>query len=502
MSLWPHQNASIKAATLAIAAGQRSGMIVLPTGAGKTATVLSLGRELDLPMLFLVHRDRLAQQTRAAAKKWWPEASAGLIQRERDEWSGDLFHGAPKLVIASVQTLHQERRLFPIPQNRFGIVVADEAHHAPSASWSRILEWFRPKFLLGVTATPKRLDKKGLDGWFGKEPLYSYSIFQAIADGVLCPVDSRSVETNIDLEAVEAAHGEFRAAQLAKAINLPSRNQKIVEAYQQHAGGRRAIAFCVDVDHCEALAQHFANAWLRAAAVHSKMLDDPDAILDAFAAGKLDVLTSCEVLTEGFDDPGVSCVLMCRPTMSRALYIQMVGRGLRRADGKADCLVIDFTDNHTKHKLAQSQDLFGKKKKFGTAESLEPAEKEKEGDGLQGLDVPVLSWKVKDQCPWPEMPTLDNYVSLFPWDDKPASNGQLKYLASFGVQVGQKLTKGEATWLLDRCKEYESTFPKPATPAQRRCLEQAGLWSNGMSRSQASALITNLKRAEAADVGF
>lgn len=490
VDLYLHQRTSVEAGMLAIGAGRDSGLIVLPTGAGKTIVVMTLGRRLAWPMLFLVHRDRLIQQAVAAAARAWPEASVGVIQAERDEWGPTLFGPAPDLVIGAVQSLHP-RRLERIPRDRFGLLAVDEAHHAPSSSWSRILAHFQSKFRLGVTATPKRLDGRGLVEWFGQEPLYSYSIFQAIKDRVLVPVDSKEIKTELDLSAI-AVRGDFSQEQLARQVNTPSRNAKIVEAYQLHGQGRRAVAFCVDVNHCDSLAQHFAEAGLRAAAVHSQMLDDADAILDAFARGELDVVATCEMLTEGFDDPGVSCLLMTRPTMSRALYIQMIGRGLRQAARKTDCLVIDFTDNAGRHKLACSLNLFGKRK---PEEPSAKAASDRDPDRPVAVpvDVPVLSWSLQESCPWPGLPTLADYVSVFPWDDEAASDNQRRYLQRFGVQVSGSLTKGEAGYLIDRCQEYEATFPAPATSWQREYLEQAGLWTEGMGKRQASQLIGSLK---------
>lgn len=490
IELWPHQLASIEAVILAIEAGLKHGLIVLPTGVGKTGMALSLARRLNWDVLFLVHRDRLVTQTVNAAARFWPEATVGVIQAERDEWGPDLFGSAPKLVVAAVQSLH-ERRLLAMPRRRFGLVIADEAHHAPSPSWARILDHFEARFRLGITATPQRLDKKGLAGWFGQEALYSYSIHRAIEEEFLARVDSRSVPTQVDLSSVEGRR-DLSPEALAKLVNTPSRNAQVVEAYQEFAAPRRAIAFCVDVSHCEALAQRFANAGLRSAAVHSKSLEDQDEVLDAFAAGRLDVVCSCEVLTEGFDDPGVSCILMARPTMSRSLYIQMVGRGLRKAPGKRDCLVIDFTDNHAKHKLACSLDLFGRKGQGGAAAT--PDYRDADTPPAVQPDLPVVSWQLAESCPWPALPSLTEYLPLFPWDEEPATDGQVRYLTGFGVKVGGSLTKGEACYLIDRCKEFEATFPRPATEAQQRYLERAGLWQEGMGRRQASVLIGNLKR--------
>lgn len=498
VQLWPQQLAAIEAVQLGITSGLAAGSVILPTGTGKTGTVLSLARRLGWRTLFLVHRDRLIKQTIAAAGRFWPEATAGIVKGGYDEWDHTLFGGRPDLVVASVQSLH-ERRLQRMPRDLFGLVVVDEAHHAASPSWARIIERFHSRFRLGVTATPVRLDGKGLATWFGREPLYSYSLFQAIADGRLAQVDSRRVDTKIDLSKLDIVN-DFVLSKLADAVNTPERNGQVVDAYIEHGGNRRAVAFCVDVAHCIKLADAFSALGIPAVAIHSKNGEDAnDRLLDEFAAGKYQVATNCEVLTEGFDDPGISCLLMARPTMSRALYIQMIGRGLRLAPGKTTCLAIDFTDNCEKHKLACSTDLFGRQAKgrsqAGPAEWADETTDEKADESP--LSTPILSWKLKGSNPWPELPSLDNYESLFPWDDEPSSDAQMRLVKSFGLEIGRRLTKGEAGYLIDRCKEFDATFPTPATAKQRAYLEYAGLWRDGMTKRQASVLIGAHHRTKA-----
>jgi superfamily II DNA or RNA helicase len=496
IQLRPPQLASIDGVQLAIAAGEKEGLVVLPTGTGKTIMSMALSRRLGLPTLFLCHRDRLIQQTVKAASVAWPEAEVGVIQGERDEWGRGLF-GVPSLVVASVQSLY-EKRLLRIPRDRFGFVIADECHRAATVGWTRILEWFQPAFRLGMTATPQRLDGKGLAPLFGREPVYAYSLFQAIADEMLVQVDSREIDTRIDLSKL-AVVNDFVLSKLADAVNTPERNGMIVDAYVEHGQGRRAIAFCVDVEHAIKLADAFNALGIAAASVSSKQSGEiNDQVLDDFAAGKYQVVTNCEVLTEGFDDPGVSCLLMARPTMSRALYIQMVGRGLRLHPDKVDCRVIDFTDNCKKHKLACSTDLFGRHK-AGKATATSLAAGTPAAPASQGpLSTPILSWKIKGSNPWPELPDLENYESIFPWDDDPATSAQIKAVKAFGLEVGRSLTKGEASYLIDRCKEFESTFPTPASVRQRYYLEQCGLWTDGMSKRQASAMIVRHQKTQRA----
>ncbi len=497
--LWPHQEAAIQSVLLALAAGRKSGLVVLPTGCGKTGMVLSLGARLQVPMLFLVHRDELLAQTCLAAARFWPSAYAVAIRSGVRHWDGSALNGhrLPDLAVAMVPTL--VRRLDTIASTRFAMVVADEAHLSLARTWQRVISHFREAFLLGVTATPERLDSKPLSTLYGEQPLYSYSLHQAIQDGRLCPLRVESVVTEVDLDAIETVGGDFAKEQLAVAVNTPGRNAQVVEAYQMHGTGRRAIAFCVDVDHCEDLAESFRAAGVRAAAVHGQLDRDVvrPGILQDFARGQYQVLTSCEVLTTGFDDPGVACVLWARPTQSKTLYIQGTGRGLRLAPSKADCLVIDFTDNCHKHKLVCALDLTGRKKPLGVNASGEAETHEREDSPAELVDVPIVAWQLKQVCPWPAVPSVDGYVPMYDWHNDPATSGQLRALASYGLSPNECLSKGEASYLLDRCAEYDAAFPLPATPKQRYCLESAGLWEEGISRRQASVLITHIKQRDA-----
>ncbi len=495
-TLWPHQLAAVNATLSAIAAGRACGMVVLPTGTGKTGFVLALGRRLRVPMLFLVNRDELLGQTLRAAPLFWPEALAAAVEAGTGAWDEpDLYAGRrPDLVVAMVPSL-QGQRLESVARDRFGLLVADEAHFAATPTWRRVLGHFEAGFRLGVTATPQRHDGQGLADLFGREPVYSYSLFQAIKDGRLVQVDVRTVRTDVSLDGVGAPDGDLAEGALSRAVNTPARNALVVEAYRAHGTGRRTIAFCADVAHAHDLADALAAGGARAAAIHGSLSKGARRdVLARFAAGDLQVVCNCEVLTYGFDDPGVSCLLMARPTASRPLYLQMTGRGLRLAPAKKDCLLIDFVDNSRKHKLACALDLLGKGR-GAPPETRSPRRAPDEGPRQRPLPLPtaLVSWRLESVCPWPEMPSLEGYVPSWSWQEEPATEGQYRYLATFGLRVEWELTKGEASYLLDRCQEYEAAFPLPATPRQRAFLQHHGLWQEGLGKRQASALIDTVQ---------
>ncbi len=492
INLWPHQRQAIAAVHGAIRRGSRSGLVVMPTGAGKTVTFLSLARELGAPALVLAHRDELVRQAADAAAAAWPQATVGVVQGGRDEWQGK------DLVVASVLSLHAAR-LAQVPPAQIRLVVVDEAHHAPAPTWGAALSHLRPDFLLGVTATPDRLDGQGLADWFGAAPLYTYPIQQAVADGVLVPVRQLAVETHVALDGVAVRGGDFAPGELARAVATAARDRVVVEAYRAHAAGRRAIVFAVDRGHVLRLAEALRAAGVAAVGVTGDMpLEQRRQALADFAAGRHAVLVNCEVCTEGYDEPAIECVIMARPTQSRALYQQCVGRGLRicPARGKKYCLVLDMTDNCKKHKLVTAADLFGTPQ--GPAQP-QPARRD------PAEDVPVdefgwplppcvpVVWTCEEVPPWPALPSLAGYRAWYAWQHDDATDKQIGALRRFGLAPGRPLTKGEAKHLLDQCVAWSKQ--EPATPRQVWFLRQRGAWESGLTKEEASRRIAALKGA-------
>lgn len=448
--------------------------------------------------LILVHRDELVQQTLKTCRRFWPEHYAAVVQGSRDEWDQrDLYTGrTADLVVASVQSLG-EKRLARMPRGLFRLVVADEAHHAVAPSWARVLDHFTPRFTLGVTATPGRLDGKGLAERFGERPLYSYSLYQAIKDGRLVNVTPLGIETRLDLDDVgTGGSGDFAQKQLAGKVNTPERNRIVLQSYLQHARGRRAIGFSVDVQHARDLAALFEEHGVRSCVVHGALpAGERRQLLEDFAAGAYSVAWNCEVLTEGFDDPAVSALLMARPTKSQSLYIQCVGRGLRLAPGKVDCLVLDFTDNCRRHKLVTSLDLLDREGEEGEGGAT-IEEEERSGREREQREVRIVEWRMAYVCPWPDLPNLDGYVPIMEWQNGPASASALKYLASFGVEARPELTAGQVSYLIDRAKELDAAFPAPASPQQAWALRKHGLWRKGMTRKEAGRIIGQIKKGQ------
>ena len=288
LRLWPHQQAAIDAAWAAVNSRRRAGLIALPTGTGKTIMFATFARQMGAATSVLVHRDELVQQAVEAFGVVWPEAPVGVVKAGRNEWQTTGKGERPQVVVASVQSLHA-RRLATIPRNRFGLVIVDEAHHAAADSWAAVLDHFKPRFILGVTATPERADGKGLAERFGDRPLYSYPLRQAIDDGQLVRLIQYAVETTADLDGVSSRAGDLAVGELADAVNTAARNRVVVEAYQKHAAGRRALAFTVDVQHAHDLCEAFTAAGVRAAVVSGET--EPGAVV-TLAGREIGAVTS------------------------------------------------------------------------------------------------------------------------------------------------------------------------------------------------------------------
>jgi len=420
--------------------------------------------------LWLAHRDELLEQPREALAVHFPEAEVGIVKAARRRWSADV-------VVASVQSLHAGR-LAEVPDFEYVVVdeahhavldlkkpvdgqagedglVGDPLTGVRSPwfvagnTYGRLLVHLRRKNprlkVVGLTATPFRGDRKGLGGCFpqnfGPDGLpadgvrhgvcyFAYGLVDAVQEGHLSPFwkDEHGnfaairVDTGANLDRVHTRAGDFVQAELAKAVNTEARNRMVVEAWLERAKGRPTLAFCVDVGdtalrtgHVFTLCDAFRAAGVRAEPVWGAMdRDSRRDVLRRFKDGELDVVTNCGVLTEGFDAPVTSCIVMARPTKSRGLYCQMVGRGTRLFPGKVDLLVIDCADATPKGEPLQTlADLTvdrpidpetGAPQDEPEEEAAEPFDKDDAPRDVHGrIDwraVPVLLWGADKGIAW------------------------------------------------------------------------------------------------------
>lgn len=353
LPLRPFQAEAINALNRDFADGYRSLVLQMPTGAGKTVTAAAIASESAKPIVFLCHRDELVRQTIEKFGLYDDSMTMAVCKAEQGRNVEDLI--GRDIIVASAQTLARENRLDVLRRAvpNLPMMIVDECHHSSAATWARAVTTLDADRVVGLTATPKRGDGKALDTVFEK---VSYSIPMSVlvdAELLARPVGIR-IGTDIDLTKVATRQGDFAEGQLSEVVNTPERNARVVAAYLKHAAPKRqhAIAFCVDIQHVIDLTATFVDAGVSAEMIiGATPAAERQAIYARHAAGETNVLVSCMVLTEGFDQPEADCALMCRPTQSQSLYIQMAGRVLRHLPTKRDALIIDFVDLTARHTL-------------------------------------------------------------------------------------------------------------------------------------------------------
>lgn len=337
---------------------QGKAKFVWATGCGKTVGFSAIACEIQkrtgTNVLIIAHRDELLTQAAQKYRYIDPDAHIGKVGGGSQEW------GHP-VTVASIQTIARPQHLKNLKHFGFGLVIVDECHHAHAGNeYGKVLSELAGAFRIGCTATDDRLDKLQNDDLFG-ESVLTVSILDAIEQGFLTNVRAIAIRTGTSLDGLHSREGDYQIKELSEKINTPGRNKKIVDAYLQHASDRQAMAFTVDIAHATDLAHAFTEQGVNAVAVSGKT-HNRGQILRDFEQGRYKVLCNCQVFTEGYDAETtyvededryifLSCAIMARPTKSRGLYVQCIGRILRLAPTKKDALILDATDNILNHRL-------------------------------------------------------------------------------------------------------------------------------------------------------
>jgi len=325
----------------------RSELVVLPTGTGKTIVFCAflqriLARHPQMCFLIVAHRQELLSQAADKLRLVMPGALVGQVGAGQSEW-GCQF------TVASVQTIGRAEYAAKLKQFNYGVVVVDEAHHVAANYYQHVLDALPNAFVVKVTATPDRLDKSEIHH---KAPVYEAYIADMVKAGYLCDLKAIAVRTNTRLDELHTAAGDYKIDELETLVDTDERNELIVQKYLEFAHNRQALCFSVTVNHAWHMYEKFVESGVKCAVVSGETPRDERAqILRDYEKGTINVVCNCGVLTEGYDAPTTSCIILARPTQSRALFVQCVGRGTRLAPSKRDCLILDITDNTTKHRL-------------------------------------------------------------------------------------------------------------------------------------------------------
>ena len=337
-TLRPYQAEGVNAIRGAFAQRHRSVLFVLPTGGGKTVLFSHITEATAARgnrVCVLVHRQELLRQASASLSRLG--VPHGLIAANR---SMDLSQAVQ---VASVQTM--ARRLHKLPRDFFQLLVVDEAHHSNAGTWARVLEHCCRARVLGVTATPCRGDGRGLGEWYSAM-VQGPSAAWLTERGYLAPARVLA-PPGFETRGLRKRMGDFDMRQAGEILQAGQAMGDCLSHYRQHLAGRTAIAFCCSVPHAEAVAELFNRHGVAAASIDGKMRKDPgriEGLLSDLAAGRLKVLTSCELIGEGVDVPSVAGCILLRPTQSVSLHLQMIGRCLRPQPGKI-AVILDHVGN-------------------------------------------------------------------------------------------------------------------------------------------------------------
>lgn len=409
MNLRPYQRDAVSGVDSALK-GKRSALVVMPTGTGKTVCFAHIAHNAVKRVMVIAHREELVQQAVSKIR-----TVTGLSPDvEMAEYKAGRLYKSP-VVVASVQTLcapfHNVYRMDKFDPHEFDMLVIDEAHHATAASYRRVVDHFskNPNLrTVGFTATPDRADKSAL-GLVFESVAFNYEIMQAMHDGWLVPIETQQVIVGgMDFSHVKTVAGDLNQGELSTIMEQEKVLHGVVSPAIEIAAGRKTLVFAASVSHAERMSEIFNRHGVRSAIVHGGTFkDDRRKILQAYADGKIQVLCNCGVAVEGFDCPTIEVVVIARPTKSRSLYTQMVGRGTRvlpntvdsisdpagrraaiAASAKPKMLVVDFTGNSGKHKLVTTADILGGKYDEETIEHAKQkiAESGKPSDVIEELE--------------------------------------------------------------------------------------------------------------------
>lgn len=469
-------------------AGHTRTLLVLPTGTGKTIVFASVAADQVRAgdrVLILAHRGELLEQ---AADKL--QRSTGLVSAVEKAESTCLDSWF-RVVVGSVQTLQRTARLERFPQDYFGTIIIDEAHHAITDGYRRILDYFSGAKVLGVTATPDRGDMRNLGEVFDSLA-FEYKLTDAIKEGYLCKIMAQTIPLQLDITSVTMSGGDYAVGDLGTALD-PYLEQ-IAAEMARRCKSRKTVVFLPLIKTSQKFRDLLNTYGFRAAEVNGQS-DDRRQVLADFDAGKYNVLCNSMLLTEGWDCPSVDCVVVLRPTKVRSLYSQMVGRGTRLSPGKTDLLLLDFLWMTDKHELCRPADLVCEDRtvarqmtehlaETGCPEDIEEAAAQASEDVVAQREEALAKQlaeqrrkkaKLVDPLQYEmsiQAEDLSGYVPAFGWEAGPPSEQQTAALEKLGILPDAVESAGKAALLLDRLNKRRDEGL--TTPKQIRCLEKYG----------------------------
>lgn len=324
--------------------GINKGMIVAATGVGKTymAAFDTIGFKR---VLYIAHRKEILEQAYESFLNVRPNSNMSFFMGDKKENDGNI-------VFASIQALSKDEYLCDkyFSRDYFDYIIVDEFHHAAANSYSKILDYFEPKFLLGLTATPYRMDNKDIYEICDDNIIYEINLKDAINRSLLVPFKYYGIYDDTDYDKVPYNNGKYNEKYLDKILLTENRAELILSNYKKFAR-EKTLGFCSTIKHTEYMAEYFSKKGIKSVAVHSsntisEFTMERDEAIEKLENGEIDVIFAVDIFNEGVDIPSLDTVLFLRPTESYVVYLQQLGRGLRKFEGKKYLTVIDFIGNY------------------------------------------------------------------------------------------------------------------------------------------------------------
>lgn len=496
MELRPYQEAARRKVEDEWINGRKRTLLVLPTGCGKTIVFAKIVEDMVRQgnrVLILAHRGELLEQAADKLKK-----TTGLgcaVEKAESSCLGEWY----SVVVGSIQSLQQDKRLQQFPPDYFPVIIIDEAHHALSDGYQKVLAHFGDSKVLGVTATPDRSDMRNLGQYF-ESLAYEYSLPKAIKEGYLSPIQALTIPLKLDISQVAVQNGDFKASDVGTALDpyLPM----IAEEMRHYCMDRKTIVFLPLIATSRKFCDVLNASGFRAVEVNGQSEDRAEVLRD-FENGKYNVLTNSMLVTEGYDCPSVDCIIVLRPTKSQSLFQQMVGRGTRLSPGKKNLLVIDFLWLTERHELCHPACLICEDAQVaqqmtknleedpGKAVDLEEAERmaaedvvaqREEALAKQLAEMKRRKKRLVDPLQF-EMSImaedLSGYVPAFGYEMAPATQAQKDILEKRGICPDEIENAGKASLLIERLEKRQAaglTTPKQIRFLEGRGFRHVGTW--------------------------
>ena len=424
LELKEHQKEALKALEKMRANRETIALLYHATGTGKTVTAVMDAKRCGGRVLFLAHTQELVNQAADTFRRLWPEVTVGRYMEAIKESDAHVVCGS----IQSV-ALH----LDAFKDNDFDYLIIDEAHHASADTYQKVLAYFKPEFTLGLTATPERTDDNQVILDIFKNTAHKLDIQTAVEIGELVPIRCIRIHTNIDLTKVRFNSVQYNIRDLESKIYVPERNKLIVDTWLQYVRDKRTVVFCASVKHAEQIAEMFREAGVKAASVSGGMKQsERKEFQDKFVNREIQVLCACDLLNEGWDCPETEVLFMARPTMSKVLYTQQLGRGMRLFEGKESLMVFDFVDNASQYNMPQSLHRLFKLKEYKLGQLAVAPNAQKAAEA----DLYAKGEKPEALIDWPVDATDYELVDIFNWQEEAEGMiSQMEFVRRVDVQT-------------------------------------------------------------------